>query len=404
MGVVQVRDEGGLLALTPDGAPLVTDAAPGLDVLVLEVVGGHLSWSLHSDEALPGAVLDDRVAAQDWLWAVYGETVAVAVADDHPQTLTAEPAQPDLITDLRRLAYAHWVTRWWPASTIDAIPALDHELLATELAELTERCEMVAGGADAQVPYGGRARSDDHTSRLDSGTDLTGTADPSITRESGSARTASPTSPASEPTRREGRRADYALAAGGAVATGGLIVARGTGGWDWRRCPPGILDASEQAVTWEVSRAAGVSTVRVSVVAAPDCREPIPAHLRPVAYVGAVTGANRLAGQTNTPIPDLPDTGPAVTSGGSDFGAPTRPLAVALRLQGDSWVGHVQLPDGADSVVTVDVFVPGVGPADPPGDESAQRERIRGFARERLTGANGFPRLAAETAAEEGDF
>ncbi|MGW4636101.1 hypothetical protein [Nocardia sp. NPDC004415] len=381
MTVVQVRDEGGLLVLTPGGAPLVTDAVPGLDVLVLEVVGGHLSWNLHADEALPGAVLDDRGAAQDWLWAVYGETVAVAVADDHPQTLTAEPAQPDLVTDLRRLAYAHWVTRWWPASTIDAIPALDHDLLTSELAALTERCEMVVGGAD-----------------------LTGTADPSLARESGSARTASPTSPASEPARRAGRREDYALAAGGAMVAGGLVVARGTGGWDWRRCPPGILDASEQAVTWEVSRAAGVSTVRVSVVAAPDCREPIPTHLRPVGYVGAATGANRLAGQTNTPIPDLPDTGPAVTSGGSDSDAPTRTLAVALRSQGDSWVGHVQLPDGAESAVTVDVFVPGVGPADPPEDESAQRERIRDFARERLTGANGFPRLAAEAVAEEEDF
>src|SRR5690606_15489020 len=107
-----MRDRGGLWTLAPEGTPLVTDATPGLDVLVLEVIGGHLSWSLLSDEVIPGAVLDDVDAAQDWLWAVYGEPLALAVADDHPHSLTARPELPELVTDLRRLAYAHWVTRW----------------------------------------------------------------------------------------------------------------------------------------------------------------------------------------------------------------------------------------------------------------------------------------------------
>ncbi|MFC9662828.1 hypothetical protein ACFVJ5_21545 [Nocardia sp. NPDC127606] len=345
MTVVHLRHpEPGLLVIAPERAPLVTDAAPGLDVLVLEVTGGHLSWSLFDDESVPAAVLDDVEAAQDWVWAVYGEEVASAVADNHPRTLTAAPARRESAAALRRLAYAHWAIRWWPASTVDGIPALDPRLLAEEIEALTEQCEMMFDGD-----------IDERSSELDAYASL-GTEE---TPDGGGASIG----------RSLGRAEDYALAAGGTDSPDGLIVARGSGGWDWRRCPPGILDAGQHAVSWQVQRAAGVSTVLVSVVASPDCRGVVPEHLRPYAWV---------------------------RSAGAEFTTP-------LHRRGDAWTGSVRIPGTPESSPEITIFVPGVGPADPPEDESAARDRIRRFARTRLTEHTGDQRLTAETAAAETD-
>ncbi|WKG09475.1 hypothetical protein QX204_31455 [Nocardia sp. PE-7] len=338
MTVVHLRHaEPGLLVIAADGAPLVTDAAPGLDVLVLEVLGGHLSWRVFDSDVVPAAVLDDVEAAQEWVWAVYGEEVALAVADNRPRSVTAAPARRESTAALRRLAYAHWASRWWPASTVDGIPALDHRLLLEEIELLTATCEMVIDEDVGEVAHelGAARPSDDGAA--------------SIT----------------------GRAEDYALAAGGADSPEGLIVARGSGGWDWRLCPPGILDAGEQAVSWQVSRAAGVSTVRVSVVAAPDCRQLVPDHLRPYARVRA----------------ELPSVD----------------VEVPLHLRGDAWTGSATLPGTPEKSPEITVFVPGVGPVDQPEDESAVRDRIRRFVRARLTEPTGDQRLAAETAAAETD-
>ncbi|MFE9785882.1 hypothetical protein ACFYO7_10920 [Nocardia salmonicida] len=354
MTVVHLRHaEPGLLVIAADGTPLVTDAAPGLDVLVLEVLGGHLSWRLFDSDVVPAAVLDDVEAAQAWVWAVYGEEVALAVADNRPRAVTAAPAREETAAALRRLAYAHWASRWWPASTVDGIPALDQRLLLEEIELLTATCEMVidedADEVFREQEFGAAQTSDDGA--------------PSISRS-------------------PGRAADYALAAGGADSPEGLIVARGSGGWDWRLCPPGILDAGEQAVSWQVSRAAGVSTVQVSVVAAPDCRRLVPEHLRPYARVRA---------QLRSP-------------GGTDHDhAAAADVEMRLHLRGDVWTGSSTIPDTSDKSPEVTVFVPGVGPADHPDDESAVRDRIRRFVRARLTEHAGDQRLTAETAAAERD-
>ncbi|MFI1238781.1 hypothetical protein [Nocardia salmonicida] len=337
MTVVHLRHaEPGLLVIAPDGAPLVTDAAPGLDVLVLEVLGGHLSWRLFDSDAVPAAVLDDVEAAQEWVWAIYGEEVALAVADNRPRSVTAAPAREESAAALRRLAYAHWASRWWPASTVDGIPALDQQLLLEEIELLTATCEMVID-EDADEVFRdqelGTARTSDNNAAI------------------------------------SGRAEDYALAAGGADSADGLIVARGSGGWDWRLCPPGILDAGEQAVSWQVSRAAGVSTVQVSVVAAPDCRQLVPEHLRPYARVRA----------------------------------PSADVEMPLHLRGDAWTGSATLPDTSEKSPEITIFVPGVGSADQPEDESAVRNRIRRFVRARLTEHTGDQRLTAETAAATTD-
>ncbi|MGY0502277.1 hypothetical protein ACWZHB_27625 [Nocardia sp. FBN12] len=347
MTVVHLRHaDPGLLVIAPDGAPLVTDAAPGLDALVLEVAGGHLTWSLFDSGVVPAAVLDDVDAAQDWVWAVYGEEVAVAVADYDPRALTASPAQPETVANMRRLAYAHWASRWWPASTVDGIPALDPRLLLEEIEVLTEQCEMMFGSDD----FGPLER---------------GLESESVSRV---------------------RAVDYALAAGGTDAADGLIVARGSGHWDWRRCPPGLLDAGENAVSWQVTRAGGVSTVRVSVVAAPDCRRAVPEHLRPLARVRSVRAQPPAATEQGQ-------------SAGHDRAEPSVDVQIPLHLRGDAWTGAAEIALRTETSLDITVFVPGFGPADPV-EEAVVRDRIRRFARLRLSDPTGRPLTAESTAAE----
>ncbi|WP_227980721.1 hypothetical protein [Nocardia spumae] len=324
------RDDDNVVTVAPAGAPTVHDPAIGLDTLVLEVIGGHLSWSLLSGQRIPAAVLHDPEAAQDWLWAVYGEPVALAVADDRTGELPAAAALPELTEAAWQLGYAHWAAHWWPASTIDGIPALDPDVLARDIAALTESCDAITDGADAQPP---------------------------------------PRPSAAAPARRQ----DYALAAGSATGTGrpGLVLATGTAGWDWRRCPPGIVDASEYAVSWRLTRDAGSTTVDVHAAAAPQLDTGLPAHLWPRARV--VTRSLTL---------DLP-----------------------LRLDGDTWTGTTRTD--AEEVVRVDLHVPAVGPAitgpSAPAYGPAQRQRIRDFVVSRLRAPRSAPRLEAEIAAAASD-
>ncbi|MFF1420152.1 hypothetical protein [Streptomyces sp. NPDC058280] len=364
-GVVRIgRAEGGRLRvitpLDPDGsgggsAPNVLDSAPGVDVAVLDVAGGHLTWSVLALEAAPAAVLDDVDLAQEWVWAVYGERVALALADTGEAVTEAEPAQavaeaeaapalPGLVASARRLAFAHWAARWWPASVIDSIPALDERLLDQDIGDLTEECDLLFAAretTDSHPPV--RSYADTHAD-ADSDVDADADADADVTP----------------------RATDYALAAGPASATadpeGGLTLARGTGGSDWRRYPPGLVDASERAVSWVVVRADARTTVTVTVVAAPG---PPPAHplLTPRA---AVSG----------------------TADQLDFG---------LRLVADSWLGDAPFdtagaggPDPCGAGLAVDIYLPGFGTPGPPDDPAAQeavRARVRDLARSRLARA-----------------
>ncbi|MFE3141919.1 hypothetical protein [Streptomyces scopuliridis] len=354
--------EGGLLrVITPppgDGgpAPSVLDPAPGVDVAVLEVAGGLLTWSVLALDAVPVAVLDDVDLAQGWVWALYGEQVALALADDtvtesapeQPEpvevpvlpVLPVLPALPALVVSARQLAFAHWAARWWPASVIDDIPPLDERLLDREIGDLTEECDLLFAGEETA------------DSRPSDGPDAESAA-----------------------VEKPPRASDYALAAGPAAGTGtagpagagGLTLARGTGGSDWRRCPPGLVDASERAVSWEVVRAAARTTVSVSVVAAP----------------GPVTVPSEL-----TPR--------ATVSGAAD------PLDLALRLVDDAWLGDAPFdtvrpgdpaPGGAG--LAVDIYLPGFGtprPHDRYHDQEAAAEvraRIRALVRSRLARATG---------------
>ncbi|MGY4098267.1 hypothetical protein ACW2Q0_01690 [Nocardia sp. R16R-3T] len=299
--------------IAPEGAPTVSDDAAAIDVLVLEVVGGHLSWSLLAGQTIPAAVIDDVELAQDWLWAVYGERIAVAIADADAEsgepefTDAAEPAVPDLVAAAWRLGFAYWAARWWPASTIDGITALDDRLLDEEIATLRTQCEpLLAEPAEDETAFAVEISS---------------------------------------------RAEDYALVAGGGAdrPAGALSLGRGTGGWDWRRCPPGLIDASERAVSWESTRISGTTRVRVTAVAAPQLGSAAPAHLRPHAVI--------------------------TTPGGT--------AETELDLVGELWIGATTTP--SDSVSTVEVYVPGVGaPGAPELGGPEIRRQIRELATARL--------------------
>ncbi|MCA2209709.1 hypothetical protein [Nocardia rosealba] len=361
--MIRLSRSEGLVTVGP--GPLITDISAPLDAMVLEVVGGHLSWSVLDDRQMPAAVLDDADAAQDWLWAIYGESVALAVADGVDGELATEPARADLVVALRRLAYAHWASRWWPASTVDGIPALDPNLLDEEIRQLSERCEMVLADSEL-IGIGTGEDLADLTYRRDAPAQQS--APPARSTQSGD----DATGPMAEAGHESTSRADdYALAAGGTRAGDGLVMTRGSGDWDWRRCPPGLFDAGGNTLSWNVVRSSGGSKVRVTVVAAPDCPPNVPEHLRPRVGLGFDIGTELF-------------------------------VTIGLKLRTDSWSAEIQLPEGVETFTTLSVFVPGVGP-ESTHDESAERARIRDFVRRRLTGQTTDPLLTAESAAAESD-
>ncbi|MGW6741096.1 hypothetical protein ACWGDX_10205 [Streptomyces sp. NPDC055025] len=392
------RAEDGLLhvitPLLPSGGtpPSVLDPAPGVDVAVLEVAGGHLTWSVLALEAPPVAVLDSVGPAQGWVWAVYGEQTALALAEDATApaapgdgtvtggtvtevspgdgtikggTVTeASPALPELVASARRLAYAHWAARWWPASVVDAIPALDVHLLGQEIGTLTEECDLLFGAQETAEA---------------SPTDGPFPAVPPDTL---------PSADVPLP-----RATDYALAAGPAPADGaadGLTLARGTGGCDWRRCPPGLVDASERAVSWEVVRAAARTTVSITVVAAPGPPHPR-GELAPWAAIGGAGVGGAAVGGAGVPL-DVPLRRVADTWVGDGLLDGVRPDAVRATTgpHPDGPAGPGPYALGADGLA-VDIHLPGFGtpsgPGEDPAAQRALRARIRDLERSRLARA-----------------
>jgi hypothetical protein len=112
---------------------------------VLEVSGAVLAWGIE-DEADAAVITFTDLARADWLWRVLGESghraVASAVSGRQPDgvqaiELAGVGLQPGSVDQLRRLAFGHWLRRWWPASHRDGIAALDPALLDAELALLT---------------------------------------------------------------------------------------------------------------------------------------------------------------------------------------------------------------------------------------------------------------------------
>ncbi|MES5823756.1 hypothetical protein [Streptomyces sp. RG80] len=383
----------------------VATVGPDFGRSVLDVAGAVLSWPVLGDPGLPVAEIHDVGRAQQWLWAVYGEHTAtsvrtVAEGAQEPLTVRELTDRPTALAQAAaRLGFGHWAARWWPASYTDGIPALEPGVLGLELAALTHRCQQLFGDLDdvADQPddcvaelveeHGGAldpliqwwratpqnsdaARHLEDVLRLvDDAADCAGLDGPELRR----LRTALEEEQGHEPGRTVSAaglpvdlgalfagRVDYALAAGAPPAGGGRVIARGSGTNDWRRCPPGFVDAAEDAVSWTARALGARRQIEVEVVA----------HATAPAAPGV----------------------PLVAEVRVDGGRPNR---VPLGRRDDVWAGRAdmeQLPGSPPSSATtpphieVGVLLPGFDPGPGP-DGRADRDAIRALARRRLADA-----------------
>lgn len=253
-------------------------AAPA--VAVLELSGAVLAWTV-DDPAGAARITFTDPAAAEWLWRVVGEAGHVAMlaalgdgtaADDLVVDVAAAEAAPEALAPLRRLAVGHWLRRWWPASSLDGIVALDPAVLDGEIALLT---------AAAQDYFADDTFDSDVAELLAlPALNLAAAAhgeDPRVTAlvaacadladELGLGRWSDLVVLEAESRR---RRDDYALAAGAESARAAAsTIASGVGSVNWTAVPPGLFDAAEQTVDWAIEMAGttAVAAVRVATAA-----------------------------------------------------------------------------------------------------------------------------------------
>ncbi|MCX4679122.1 hypothetical protein OG413_28100 [Streptomyces sp. NBC_01433] len=374
-----------------DGYDDVVAAGPDFTRAVLDVAGAVLSWPVLGDPGPPSAEVHDTGRAQQWLWALYGERVAAAVHDRAPGVPAGIRVAADstaLAGSAARLGLGHWAARWWPTSYLDGIPALEPDMLGVELAALTHRCqqlfdddqpddsvaELIEEHRTALEPLiqwwraAPRADTAHHLESvlrlIDDAADSAGLDGPALRLlRSALGRHRPPGTPAGSGAPLA-RHDGYALAAGGPPAAGGRVIARGSGTNDWRRYPPGFVDAAENAVSW-TARALGARR-RIEVEA--------------VAHIAARTAGVPLVAEIHV-----------------DGGRPNR---VPLAGRDDMWTGGADLdlglPAGAvPPRIEVGVLLPGFDPGPGPGlpgtsgaaEGRADRDAIRTLVRRRLTAA-----------------
>lgn len=347
--------------------------APPALVAVLEVSGAVLSWGI-DDEPDAAEITFTDMARADWLWRVLGESghiaVASAVKERPPKgSQTIELAgvglKPGSVDRLRRLALGHWLRRWWPASHRDGIAALDPAVLDAEIALLTAAAQdffaddtFDSDVAELLAPHaaalGGLVRGGDPRVA-----ELVRAAS-ELTDEVGIA--------LAEPTAATPRRDDYALAAGPNARQGTAnAVARGNSSVDWAGVPPGVFDAAENTVDWRVEAAEAVTSAVVGVeLSGTGSPGGIAVRLRSGGFRGV--GVLDDGGRARFPIVD----------------AQQQPVTESVAWNHDWRTTEVGV--GADVTNSA---------------ESPQtRERVRDFARSRLSEPTGDPFLAEILAAE----
>lgn len=366
-------------------------SGPDFTRAVLDVAGAVLSWPVLGDPGPPSAEVHDTGRAQQWLWALYGERVAAAVHDrapGEPAVIRVAADSTALAGSAARLGLGHWAARWWPASYTDGIPALEPDMLGLELAALTHRCQQLFD--DDQPDDCAAELIDEHRTALEPLIQWWRSAPPADTARhlesvlrliddaadsaglDGTAlrrlRSAlGPHGPAGTATRSGAplaRHDGYALAAGGPPGAGGRVIARGSGTNDWRRYPPGFVDAAENAVSW-TARALGARR-RIEVEA--------------VAHIAAPAAGVLLVAEINV-------------NGG-------RPGRVPLARRDDIWTGGADLDlDRAAGAVAPRIEVgvllpgfdpgPGTGHAGTSGEAEGRvgRDAVRALVRRRLTAA-----------------
>ncbi|ORA35576.1 hypothetical protein [Mycobacterium aquaticum] len=267
----------------------LTEPAPL--VAVLEVSGAVLSWVVDASDP-PVITFTDHLRA-DWLWRVVGEEGHVAVVEalrdaaDGPARgvdLPGVAVLPGSTDTLRRLAFGHWLRRWWPASDRDGIAALDRAVLDAELAVSTVAAEdfFTDDTLDSDVD----ALLAPHASALNL---LSTQGDPRVVALVDRCRELAEDIgvgwDGAEPAR---HRSDYALAAGAADGSrSATAIARGVSTVSWTAVPPGIFDAAEQTVDWTVVPAGSSVNCLVQVaLCGPDHPAGIAAAVRCEDYRG----------------------------------------------------------------------------------------------------------------------
>jgi hypothetical protein len=283
-----------------------------------------------------------------------------------------------------RLGFAHWAARWWPASYTDGIPMLEPDVLGLESAALTHQCQQLfddfgdqpddcvpelieehRAGLGPLIQWWISAPQPADTGRhlenvlrlIDDAADGAGLDGPDLRElrsalERGRART--PLDPGALFARQDG----YALAAGNAPVSGGRVVARGSGTNDWRRYPPGFVDAAEDSVSWTARALGARRQIEVEVVA----------------HVAAPVEGALLVAEVQV-------------NGGP-------PRRVPLARRDDVWTGradldlspHLDRPTTTSPPVEVAVLLPGFDPGTGPGGR-ADRDAVRALARRRLAAA-----------------
>ncbi|MEU6014777.1 hypothetical protein ABZ826_12190 [Streptomyces sp. NPDC047515] len=363
----------------------VAAAGPGCTGAVLDVAGAVLVWPVLGEPGLPVAEVHDVGRAQQWLWAVYGERTATAVhacaaGESAGARMTADMTA--LAGGAARLGFGHWASRWWPASYVDGIPALEPDVLGLELAALTHRCQQLfddfgdqpddcvaelieehEAGLDPLIQWWRAAPQPADTARqlesvlrlIDDAADSAGLDGSALRRLRSSLdqrrQGGTPVSPGALFARHDG----YALTAGEPHLAGGRVIARGSGTNDWRRYPPGFVDSSEHAVSWTARALGARRLIEVEVVA----------------HVAAPAGGAPLVAEVRV-------------NGG-------HPDRVFLAGRDDMWTGRadldLRLPAGAmPPRFEVGVLLPGFDPG--PGPEGrADRDAIRALVRRRLVAA-----------------
>ncbi|KUF19087.1 hypothetical protein AT728_08310 [Streptomyces silvensis] len=404
-----------------DGTVLITPAAaadpPGPDFThadprgpdftyaVLDVAGAVLAWPVLGGPVPPTAYVHDAGRAQQWLWALYGERVALAV---HERALGRTAADRTALADVAaRLGLGHWAARWWPASYTDGIPALEPDVLGVELAALTHRCqqlfddggdqpddraaELIEDHRAALAPliqwWHATAHHPAHTARhletvltlVDAAADGAGLEGPALRHlrtalgERHPAGVPAGPGPPVDLGALFARHDGYALAAGAPTATGGRVIARGAGANDWRRYPHGYVDAAEDAVSWTARALGARRRIEVEVVA----------HRAAPAATGTLLVADvRVHGGHRGRVP--------------------------LTRRDDLWAGYADVdldaepptgpgPAGVEVGVLLPGFDPGAASAHA-ADDRAARDAVRALARQRLaTAAQSFPYDAAQS-------
>ncbi|MFM9694127.1 hypothetical protein [Streptomyces europaeiscabiei] len=349
-------------------------AGPPFTRAVLDVAGAVLTWPVLGPTGLPAAEIHDVGLAQQWLWAVYGERTATAVDAVASGTPAAELTLPERPTALAeaaaRLALGHWAARWWPTSYLDGIPALEADVLGIELAALTHECQQLLDDSgelegaelleehlaalDPLIRWRQSAappRQLDRVLRLiDDAADNVGLDGEALQRlRSTMERDHRPTATPLDVAELFVRQQEFALAAGGPRTATGRVIARGSGTNDWCRCPPGFVDASEDAVSWTAYALGAGRRIEVEVVA----------------DIAAPVGGVRLAAEVHV-----------------DGGPPNR---VPLARREDVWSGRADLdiPASTTPGIEVGILLPGFDPG-PGADDRAAREAVRALARHRL--------------------